>query len=368
MLSGDVNILLTGVTGLIGGELMRGLLARNVRRVWTLVRADGVSMARARLRERMASSGAGPELDGSADLALPGNLDADGLGLEPTMWESCRRDVDVIIHCAAETSFIREESCRRTNVVGMGNLLRFARSCPKNPLIVYVGTAASYGMIGHRCLGEEAGQNPHAVHYNEYTRSKAEAERMLFHAGVPHLIVRPSIVFSAGLCDRKFARSILWFVPLLEAFEALPIDPEARIDAVPVRFVVDSILRLLSSQSRRYNCYHISAGPQAAVTTGQLSEFTDRFYQRSRALELIRPKDWTEATHRRFVRTRLQRRAFARLRYYLPFLNMDVVYDNTRLRADVGGCGSHVEPLTNYLGELLGFITFEEALLESKDP
>ena len=68
--------------------------------------------------------------------------------------------------------------------------------------------------------------------------------------------------------------------------------------------------------------------------------------------------------HRAYVKTSDQRKIFAMLRHYLPFLNMDVAYDNTRLMTDLGPMAPAVAPLPSYLGDLLAMIPLEAVLAE----
>ena len=269
--------------------------------------------------------------------------------------------VDMIIHCASELSFIRDDRCRETNVTGMHNLISLARRCRRHPLIVHLSTAASCGAVTHQCLGEDDGYDLDNGHHNEYTRSKAMAERVLRDSGEPCLILRPSITLSAGIPARKFARAIVWFVPLLREFEALPIDPASRVDIVPVSFVAESIIRLLRKPRLRHNCYNISAGPDAATVCGPTSAFLDDFYQRPKPLTLIPPSEWTREQHRQYLGATNQRKLFSTFRYYLPFLNMDVVYDNTRLRNELGNRFPEITPFTHYLGSLLNLLARENS-------
>ena len=67
------------------------------------------------------------------------------------------------------------------------------------------------------------------------------------------------------------------------------------------------------------------------------------------------------------VRTPLQRQLFLSLRYYLPFFNMDVVFDDARLRADLGETPA-VRPVSAYLPELLKLIRPKAALREAALP
>jgi hypothetical protein len=68
------------------------------------------------------------------------------------------------------------------------------------------------------------------------------------------------------------------------------------------------------------------------------------------------------------LRTRLHRRLFHSLRHYLPFLNMDVVYDDARLRGELGAATPPVRPVAEYLPDLLGLIQARAALQEAALP
>ncbi|MEE9297178.1 MAG: SDR family oxidoreductase [Phycisphaerae bacterium] len=368
VLSGDSCVLLTGATGLIGGEVLRALLDLGVRKVWTLVRAEEHTTPVGRLLVRMRRSGA--DLNGTTDFvhAVVGDTRSAELGLPRDDVERIRGAIDFVIHCAGATSFIRDAECVDTNIAGMRNLIDFVRRCERNPMIVYVSTAANSGAVTHACLGEDDGCKPDGDHHNEYTRSKAVAERMLLDSGLPALVVRPSIVLSAGLPDRVFARTILWFVPLLQNFDAVPIDPSSRLDIVPVDFVARSIIALMAARDRRWKCYHLSAGPRGATTCEAFSRYLDDFFRRENPLCLVPPDQWDGHLRRRHVRARHQRRLFGTFRYYLPFINMDIVYDNARLREEIGDDGVMVPGVTEYAGNLLRLITMEEAEAQSLNP
>ncbi len=358
MLQQGLNVFVTGATGLIGGELLRALLTREVGKVWALVRPVLGSDPAVRLAERMARSGDGEAIaEGRPVRAVAGDLSGEQLDLsEEDAWE-IRREADIIIHCAAETSFIRALACRRTNITGTRRLLEFAHTCRRRPLFVYVSTAYVSGVVTNACLSEEDALRPENRHHNEYTRSKAIAEEMVCNSGLDVLIVRPSVVLSAGLKDAGFARAILWFVPLLNELDAVPINPVAHPDVVPVQFVVDSLLALLEKRERRHQCYHISAGPQGAADYAQLARVLDRVYGRFSPLRLFAPAQWTREAHRHYIRTPEQRKIFASLRGYLPFLNMNVSYDHSRLRQELGERFPVLVPLTEYLADLLVLIS-----------
>ena len=358
MLEQASNVFVTGVTGLIGGELVRTLITQPLGKVWALVRPTLHADPETRLADRLRRSGPGMPADARNSLrAVAGDVGFKRLGLTDTDYKEVTRDADIIIHSAAETSFIRAAACRRTNIAGAENLIEFARSCERRPLLVCLSTAYVSGVVANACISEEEGCRPGNEHHNEYTRSKAVAEELVRSSGLPVLVIRPSVVLSAGLPDPAFARAILQFVPLLSELDAVPINPAARPDTVPVQFVVDSIIGLLQSPHLRHDCYHVSAGQSGAANYGQLSRVVDHFFGRTVPLRLIPPAQWNRESHRQYIHTPEQRRIFASLRNYLPFLNMNVLYDNTRLRQELGDRFPELPPVTAYLEDLLELIS-----------
>jgi len=347
------NVFVTGATGLIGGELVRTLVTEPIGKVWALVRVRQDASPEHRLAHRLRRSGGAPPGADVRIRAVAGDVSLPRLGLSDADYDEVRREADIIIHSAAETSFIRAADCQRTNIAGAQNLIEFTRACQRQPLLVCLSTAYVSGVIANACISEEDSCRPDSAHHNEYTRSKAVAEELVRTSGLPVLLTRPSIVLSAGVPDAAFAKAILGFVPSLNELDAVPVNPTARADTVPVQFVVDSIIRLLQRPRLRYDCYHISAGDAHADNYGQLAQVLDTYYERTTPLRLIAPARWTREVHRQYVHLPEQRRIFAALRNYLPFLNMNVLYDNSRLRDELGADFPALPPLTAYLGELL---------------
>src|SRR5262245_7010001 len=114
--------LVTGATGLLGGEIAVAL----VKRGWSvraIARAGNGLEAARRLRARLNDSGAGRLMDTPRISALAGAVTADGFGLPP----NSRDGVDVIVHCAGETSFRDAEQCWKTNVGAAQRLIEFVR-------------------------------------------------------------------------------------------------------------------------------------------------------------------------------------------------------------------------------------------------
>lgn len=368
-LNPNSNVLVSGVTGLIGGEILRALESLPTGRLWGLIRPRSEQTAQERWQHRLQRSGESLEaaLD-SRVVALSGDVTARDWGLENDQIDAVARDVDIIIHSAADTSFLHRTAVEDTNIQGTRNLIRLALRCRRQPLIVYISTATNVGKASHCCLSENEGCQPDNEHFNCYTHSKAVAERLLRESGLPVLTLRPTIVLSSGLPDEKFAQNILWFVPLMRRFDAFPMDPNSRLDMVPIGFVVDMTLELLQRPTRSWDCYHISAGDRFAQTVGELSVFADSYYRRPHPLQLVTPARWQRSDQRTHIRSPLQRKIYHSLRYYLPFANMDVVFDNARLQAELLPRFLQIPRTTSYFGDVLSWITPKKALQESARP
>jgi len=362
------NVLITGVTGLIGGEIFRRLASPTTTgKLWPLIRPSAEHLPDRRLRDRLARSGDYRVIPPQVRV-IPGDILEPDWGMPLEHLRDVRREVDVIIHNAADTSFAAQSDPGKTNIEGVRHLIGFARTCERVPLIVYMSTASNVGEITGGCVSEDEGCRPDNRHFNEYTHSKAVAEAMLRESGLPVLTLRPTIVLSAGLPDPQFARQILWFVPVTRLFEALPLNGSARLDVVDVGFVADAAVALLRRPDRRQNCYHLSAG---AHHSGQLAEFAalvDQHYRRRNPILLLPRSEWTRSTYRTFIHGRMQRVLFRSMRYYLPFLNMDTVYDDSRLRSELGADCPEPLPVADYLFDLLRLIKTSTAVREAALP
>ena len=150
---------LTGVTGLVGSELLGPLLdAMPDRRVILLVRDPRKIPPRGHDARVTAVEG---------DLARP------DLGLQPATLRRIGKEVTEIIHCAADTRFrLPLEQARATNTHGTANLLKVARSCRRLEKFAHVSTAyvagRRTGHIAEEVLGEHSG------FINTYQQSKYE--------------------------------------------------------------------------------------------------------------------------------------------------------------------------------------------------
>ena len=345
--------LVTGGTGLIGGEVIVAL-ARAGHLVRAVVRAETAEAARRRLIERLEKSDAySPALSCRVE-AVAGDTAQDGFGIDE---QQPLAGVTAIIHCAANTQFSEreDEQVWKTNVNGARHLVSLARRAPQSSRVVFVSTASVTTAPEGTCLDEDT---PFGGHANTYTRSKREAEAIVGASGLDAVILRPSIVLSRGVRDRVMARSILWAVPIMGELGEIPVEPDARIDIVPVDYVARCIVDIALKPALRSHLYHVSAG-QASHSFAELREAVVRHYPE---MDRIRPVGRHGA-----LSSRAQKRLLRPLNAYLPFINAGIRYANDRLVAELG-VGAIPPSAATYIPDLIGRITLEEALTEMYVP
>jgi thioester reductase-like protein len=316
-------VLLTGATGFVGREVLSRFLACGGRHVFALVRATDDDEAAGRLpaHERLT--------------AVAGDIEQPGLGMDEATAARLRREVTLVVHCAASVSFdLPLEESRSVNVEGTRRVLGFARGCDALERLSYVSTAYVAGEPG-RLFGEhelDVGQQ----FRNPYERSKFEAELALREEadGVPFQILRPSIVVGDSRTGRTSAFNVL-YGPLRAfargAMRAIPARRDSPVDIVPVDYVADRVVELATGGPNE--TFHLVAG-RNATTVGRLIEMSSKELGRSE------PAVLPPRLYRRLVHP-LMRRIDPRLRrmeVYFPYFAMRVRFDDRRL-----GPGPRVE-------------------------
>jgi nucleoside-diphosphate-sugar epimerase len=348
-------VLVTGGTGLIGGESIATLLERgwNVRAV---ARGSDAAEAERRIRERLARSGRREPWDGRLSCHA-GSVTATDFGLRPAAFDGLR----AILHCAGETAFNEDEKCWATNVGAAERLVELARSLKNPPRIYFVSTASVCMGPRHSEISEDT---PFGGYENGYTRSKRKAEVVLLESGLDVVILRPTIVFSRGVQDRKMARAMLWVIPALMELGEAPVEPGDRIDIIPVDFAADAIERFLRIPKPRHRRYHVSAGRAGSATCAEFQETVAEVDPRAKQIAM----GAREGRSPKRAQDQLRRRLEEAISHYVPFMSADVVYSCDRLRAEVGPELGPCPKVTEYVDGLLGQFEYQEGIEESARP
>ena len=346
------RVLLSGATGLIGGELMLMLAARGVQST-AIVRAADSAEARTRLLQRLQKSGLWKAEFANMVSAEAGDVEAANFGVSDAVIASA----DVVLHSAANTSFKPEAGVYPINIRAAENFGGILQKLKPSQRGFFVGTAAVTTEPRGGVITEDM---PFGGYANDYIRSKRDAETLLRATGAPFVSLRPGIVLSRGIDDAKLSRNMLWSIPVMAELGDVPLDPLARLDFAPVDFVASAFAEMLLKNDLSHDCYHVSTGDASMTFQALADELTLTMPGIKRLV--MRGRDFVPVPE--FAR---QRWMFASLQPYLPFLTADAVFSNARLRAEIGVAAIAPAP-GSYLGELLSTFSLSDAVKQMYTP
>jgi thioester reductase-like protein len=298
--------------------------------------------------------------------AAEGEITQELFGMNEGDLTQLRKETDLVIHCAASTSFVDVGSCEAANVGGARNLLGVVDNAESLKLLVHFSTATLCGYLPNKVITEDESPNSEHKHVVAYTRTKAEAERILWKQAqaqnLPLLVLRPSIVMANEMDDPKYARLFLWSLLVMAQLPFVPVRRDSKIDIVTLDFVVKSTIRLIARGDKlAHNCYHLTAGVDASVTAGDVCDICCK----AAMLEgptLIPPDKW-QKEHEQTIEEQGLSSLYEAL-FYLPFINLNLVYDKSRLTEELGQDLPELVQATSYLPRMLHIIDPDLVTLE----
>jgi long-chain acyl-CoA synthetase len=357
------GVLLTGVTGFLGMELLARYLEHTDRPVYALIRAPSEAAAERRLRRTLHCLFGADHPFGERVTAVRGDITRDGLGLGRDVWPLAER-VSEIVHGAASVSFeLPLDESRAINVGGTRRLLELAELCQASAgglrRFTYVSTAYVAGE--HSGTFSEDDLDVGQGFRNAYECSKFEAEAIVkrWRSRLPITVVRPSIVVGERDSGWTPAFNVLYW-PLRAfsrgAYRVIPARPSAPVDVVSVDYVTDAIFALTHSPQALGATLHLTAGRHTS-SVGELVELASEFFGHPPP-RLVEPALYRRLVHPLLVRASRDerlRRALRRSEVYFPYFTARVSYDDRRARALLHQTGIEPTPLRTYFDTLLGF-------------
>ncbi|MFP6611066.1 MAG: SDR family oxidoreductase, partial [Pirellulales bacterium] len=295
--------LLTGVTGLVGGYLLKQLMNHDPR-VAVVVRPTRLESASQRVDNVMRCW---EDLVGHClprPVVLSGELSRSKLGLDESSRTWISNNCDTILHNAASMRFVEDKKSGepfRTNADGMKHVLDICRECGIRKFH-HVSTAYICGLRTGRVLESEldVGQQ----NGNVYEESKLAAEKAVRAADFLEqlTIYRPASVVGdsrSGFTTSshgfylplQLAHAIAEHVPVKmmgeQFFKMLELDGTEGKNFVPVDWLADAITHLFTHPEYHGKTYHLAS--HAAVTVRLIQEtiqeaiekYTDRRHART---------------------------------------------------------------------------------------
>ncbi len=334
-------VFLTGATGFLGMEVLARLLEAGDREVIALVRARDNTAAEERLDDVLAKLWRDPSRHRDRVRAVAGDVTRDGLGIANGERTSLAEDVGAILHCAASISFdLPLDEAREINVEGTREVIGFARECKslgRLDRFVHVSTAYVSGKFEgtFRERQLDAGQE----FRNTYEQTKWEAEHIVGAAtDLQPAIARPSIVMGESDSGWTPVFNVLYW-PLRAfsrgLFDEIPALPSAHVDIVPVDYVADGLVCLLDVSDQ--GVFNLVAGRDAPFAN-ELVELAAHRFDRPRP-EVV-PEGGPDDDEHGAV--------------YLPYFDMEVVFDDSRTRAALPGL-QRAPRVSEFFGTLMDY-------------
>ena len=286
------GILLTGVTGFLGGEVLQELLSVTSVTIYCLVRCGTKHEGRNRILQ------ANPALSEVINRikVVPGNLVDDNFGLTAERYSELLHTVDIVYHCAADVNSLKSyDQLYPANVKGVVEVLKFCvAGRPKklnyaSTLSVFVSSDKNTGV-----LQEEDDLSAINWLYGGYSQSKFCAEIFLQKAQQLY----PNInIFRFGLitpAQEKISKNPVDFLQMFihETLETscrpLDLQQDIEVDITPVDFASKAFVEIGQQSLGAPHAWHI-----ANEDALNLETLYDEI-EKSVVLEKLNFTDWTQ--------------------------------------------------------------------------
>ena len=274
-------IFITGATGLVGTEVVARLLETTDCQIYVLVRADNEEEAANRLRAIWYEC---PSLT-----AAVGNRVKPVVGDITHTLTNVPQEVTHVIHSAAETGVQKSrEELWRINVEGTQNMIQMAQSLPHLQRFTYISTAYVAGTRSGLIMEEP----PLDSFFTHYEHSKAEAEQIVRHSGLPFIVCRPGMIVGNSMTGRTSIFNTVYYVLKLilqGKMHMLPISSHRTVNVVPVDYVSRMVADLTLKAEAEGLTFHLTPPANMLPQVGELIELVRAWAHEQLHIDVPRP-------------------------------------------------------------------------------
>lgn len=347
-------ILFTGVTGLVGSELLQELVTSNPdRRVIILARNPGKVTL--------------PNQNGRLTV-VEGDITKPRLGLRFGAFRRIRKEVTEIVHCAAQTRFgLPIEEARATNTYGTSNVLNIALECRRLEKLAHLSTIYVAGRTAGRIPEAPLSNNGFV---NTYQQSKYEAEQLVLEAmpEIPTVIYRLSTIIGESETGR--VRQYNYFHQLLRLFarNVLPIVPgnlSWQIDLIPTEWSIAALAFLFEQRFVAGEILHVCAGVENSPRMREVKDTAQELFEKhpliQKWLPITEPKFVSLAEYEEYVAKSLQGddklliKILGLLNKFLPQMGINQTFDDQRLTARLKDSGLTMPSFGSYFDKIASY-------------
>jgi thioester reductase-like protein len=362
------HFFITGGTGLVGTFLLPRLLRANPDSTATLlVRGENQAEVDARVHaitRQITRDEQIPDAPERID-ALRGDVAAELCGLSAGEITGMIHRTTHIIHGAATIRFDHPiDEARAINCGGTLRMLALARRCADGGRLerfVYIGTSSvsgrRSGLIYEHEL--EMGQQ----FFNTYEQSKCESERIVrgHFDTLPITIFRPSIIIGDSRTGRTSTFNVI-YIPLRLVqkglLTAIPGTPATTLDLVPIDWVDDAMVAIMSRSDSAGKVYHLTAGPHRAARLGHVVDRAAAFFDAH--TPLAHPRNITYLGREEFVRRTRSARGreealMSQLDTLLPYISIDRLFDSANTDEALRGSGIEFPSFDGYADRIFRY-------------
>ncbi|MCC9070638.1 amino acid adenylation domain-containing protein [Flavobacterium sp. F-65] len=267
-------ILLTGVTGFVGANMLAEFLKTTTAIIYLLIRANNEKHAQERLLETLNDQLLPLSLyDKERVKLLPGDLSKPHLGLSPETYDALTQNIDVIYHAGSAVNFIQPYSyMKAANVDALRTVIHFATTS-KLKQICLLSTIGVFSWEHHFTKPDlimEKQSIESAFKYLSrdmgYAQSKWVMEKIAMQAieqGIPIIIFRLGYAFchSTSGATAKYQ----WWGLLVKTcveLKAYPILLEQKEELVSVDFISKAIAHISKNPKATGEIFHLSPAPK----------------------------------------------------------------------------------------------------------
>ena len=288
------TILLTGATGFLGAQITRRILDSTEHTIIALVRADSEAAAKRRLLRAWWDFPGLPERIGDRVIVLCGDITENKLGLDKKSYERLVKQINYIIHTAADLRLDGPlPELRRTNVIGTTNVIKLAQAAHKDHgLVRFSHVSTAYVAGGRKGQVPEDSLTDEYGFWSNYEISKYEGEKKIRASGLPVSVFRPGLVVGDSKTGAIKTFNTIYFplrLYLTGQLVFLPASKNLKVNLVPVDYVAEAVSRLTFDPRAEGLNFHLTAPYELLPTANELLKFIRKYVSKKYNLALPRP-------------------------------------------------------------------------------